>query len=114
MSKKEILNVSKNSNISRDYILALGSVINFIESIENDEPSRTRHLAKRSFLHREVPRYEVYFSSENFNNVINDANKESVSEINSIVDTINSSRLEGVVEYEVIQPLVSKIINLIN
>jgi hypothetical protein len=89
-------------------------VINFIESIENDEPSRTRHLAKRSFLHREVPRYEVYFSSENFNNVINDANKESVSEINSIVDTINSSRLEGVVEYEVIQPLVLKIINLIN
>jgi hypothetical protein len=79
-------------------------VINFIESIENDEPSRTRHLAKRSFLHREVPYYEAYFN--------NDANKENVSEINSIVDTINSCRLEGVVEYEVIQPLVFRIINL--
>jgi|SaaInlStandDraft_6_1057023.scaffolds.fasta_scaffold324292_1 hypothetical protein len=114
MSKKEIPNVLKNSEISRDYILALGSVINFIESIENDEPSRTRHLAKRSFLHREVPYYEAYFSSENFNNIINDENKESISEINSIVDTINSCRLEGIVEYEAIQPLVLRIINLIN
>lgn len=113
MNKKEIPNVSKNGNISRDYILALGSVINFIESIENDEPSRTRHLAKRSFLHREVPYYEAYFSSENFNNVINDENEENIREINSIVDTINSCRLEGVVEYEVIQPLVFRIINLI-
>jgi len=114
MSKKEAPNVSKKSNISRDYIMALGSVINFIESIEDNEPPRTRHLAKRSFLHREVLHYEMYFDGGSFNDVINDINKERVSEINSIVDAINSYRLQGVVEYEVIQPLVSKIINLID
>jgi hypothetical protein len=111
---KEVSNLSKNSYISRDYILALGSVINFIESIDNNEPSRTRHLAKRSFLHREIPHYEMYFSSENFNDVVNDANKESVDKINSVVDAINFYRLEGTVEFEVIQPLVLKIIKLID
>jgi len=114
MIKKEVPNISKNSNVSRDYIMALGSVINFIEGIESDEPSRTRHLAKRSFLHREIPHYEMYFSSENFNNIINDANKDNVNQINSVVDTINSYRLEGIVDYEIIKPLVSKITNLID
>jgi len=114
MIKKEVPNISKNSNVSRDYIMALGSVINFIEGTESDEPSRTRHLAKRSFLHREIPHYEMYFSSENFNNIINDANKDNVNQINSVVDTINSYRLEGIVDYEIIKPLVSKITNLID
>jgi hypothetical protein len=56
----------------------------------------------------------MYFSSENFNDVVNDANKESVDKINSVVDAINFYRLEGTVEFEVIQPLVLKIIKLID
>lgn len=112
MNKKDFLDTS-NGSVNKDYILALGSAINFIESIEDGEPSRTRHLAKRSFLHREIPHYEVYFGDERFSDVVNDENRAVVKEINSIVDTINSCRLKGVVDYDVIQPLVLRIINLI-
>jgi len=112
--KKSLCNISKNSFISRDYLMALGSVINFIESVENNEPSRVRHLARRGFLHREIPRYEVYFSSKRYDNVVNDLNKDSVAKINSIVRTINAYRVDGILEFDLIKQLLLKIIKLID
>jgi hypothetical protein len=113
MDKQEIKNTSPISQLSRDYFLALGSMINLIESIDNNEPTRTRYLARRSFLHREVQHYDDFFNSNKYNVVINPSNKDSVDKINSIVDSINAYRLEGGTEYEVLQPLLSKITKII-
>jgi|APSaa5957512535_1039671.scaffolds.fasta_scaffold300360_2 hypothetical protein len=109
----KISNISTKSGLSRDYSLALGSVINLLESIEDNESSRTMHLAKRSFLHRELPYYEDFFSKERYMNVITDKNKADMKKINNTIDIINSYRLKGIIEYKEIKPLISKIIDLI-
>jgi len=114
MNKQEIKNTSPISQLSRDYSMALGSLINLIESIENNEPTRTRHLARRSFLHREIQHYDDFFNSDKYTAAITPSNKDAVAEINIIVDTINSYRIEGVTEYDILQPLLSKIFEIIN
>lgn len=84
------------------YILALGSVINLLESIENDEPSRVVHLAKRSFLHRRIPYCDDFDIT---------TDQDAIKEINAIVDSINQNRINGTVEYDVLKPLFNQLID---
>ncbi|MBT4079561.1 MAG: hypothetical protein HOL17_06335 [Gammaproteobacteria bacterium] len=106
--------LSETTLLSRSYLLALGGVMNYLESIEERASSRVRYLAKRTFLHREVPHYDVYFSEGKYLNVVVLENQVAIEQVNNIVDEINSNRSDGNIDYDVIYPLVNQIIQLID
>jgi hypothetical protein len=95
---------NKHSKNNSDYLLALGSMINLLESLENNESSRVMHLAKRSFLHREIPYYDKYLDINKSNK-----NETQINEINSIINSINKNRLNGVTEYKTLKPLFNQL-----
>jgi hypothetical protein len=112
--KKDVPNICENSNVSYDYSLAFGSLTNYLERVAADDPPRTRHLALRAFSHRLIPKYEEYFDSEEYSNVINSQNAAVVGKINSIVDKLNELRSQKISEFEVLHPLKVALFSLIS
>jgi len=85
-------------------IVSLGSLINLIESYENKENSRVLHLAKRSFLHREIT----------LDNSILSKDKSKQVKMEEILNKINSLRLEGETSYDILNPLFRELVKLID
>ena len=112
--KKDVPNICKNSNVSYDYSLAFGGLMNYLERVAEDEPPRTRHLALRAFLHRVIPKYEEYFSLAEYNNVINSQNRAVVEKINDTVDKLNELRSQKISDCEVLHPLKEILFRLIS
>ena len=100
MEKKNVSNIQPESGLSKDFKLAFGNLSNYLERIRDDESARTRHLAKRAFLHRQIPRYEEFFDEEKFLNVVNEKNRIYVTKINSYVDELNDWRLKESIDIE--------------
>ena len=71
MNKMKLSNISKKSGLSREYLVALGAVINYLESVEEKSQSRVRYMTKRAFMHRVVVHYEVYFDNDKYIDVVN-------------------------------------------
>jgi hypothetical protein len=111
--KKDVPNICKNSNVSSDYIIAFGSLTNYLERIVEDDPPRTRHLAQRAFFRRLIPKYEEYFNPEEFKDVINSRNKEVVDKINRSVDKLNVLRAQKISDFEVLSTLNKRMVKLI-
>src|SRR4051812_33030571 len=72
---KEIPELSPSSQLSRQYILAFGSVAHYIKQVEQYHeshqttdplPPRWLHLAERSLMHRPILKYQQYFSATDF------------------------------------------------
>lgn len=103
--KIPVPNLSANNHVSRDFRLAYGNLNNYLERIEDEDPPRSRFLAKRSFLHRNIPRYEEFFSPETYADVVNENNQDVVARINLLVDQLNDCRGNEWVEYETLAPL---------
>ena len=112
--KKDVPNICTNSNVSSDYILAFGSLTNYLERVAEDDPPRTRHLAQRAFFRRLIPKYEEYFNPEEFKDVINSRNKEVVDKINKSVDKLNVLRAQKVTDFEVLSPIRKSLVKLIS
>jgi hypothetical protein len=112
--KKNVPNICLGSKVSNDYFVAFGGLTNYLERVADDDPPRTRHLAFRAFLHRVIPKYEEYFSSEEFNDVINSQNGATVEKINSIVQKLNELRSQKTSDCEVLQPLRIALVDLIS
>ena len=112
--KKNIPNICPHSGISYDYRLAFGNLTNYLERISEGDPARTRHLAKRTFLHRRIPKYEEYFDSQEYDNVINDQNRAVVELINEVVEKLNASRTQGVTDFKTLHSFKEKLLALIN
>ena len=98
-------NICPVSRVSRDFRLAYGNLINYLERVEANELPRTRFLAKRSFLHRQIPRYEEYFSPEKYDGVITHENIVVIAGINQLVDRLNALREGDITDYETLAPL---------
>jgi len=113
-SKIDLPELSKSSHLSRQYLLVLGGVINYLEAVEEQAPSRVRYLAKRTFVHREIPYYDVYFSSNKYSGVITSDNRDTIYQINHAVDQINSYRTSDSIDHDAVQCLVDKIVKLID
>jgi len=113
-SKITLPELSKSSDLSRQYLLVLGGVINYLESIEEQAPSRVRYLAKRTFIHREIPYYDDHFSSDKYCGVITPDNQNTISQVNNFVDQINHHRTNDSTDYDAIRNLVDKVIKLID
>lgn len=114
MNKKPVPNLSKETKVSYDFKLAFGNLNNYLERIEENDLPRTRHLAKRAFLHREIPHYDEYFNPDVYQDVVTEENKYAVNEINLVVDEINEKRRQKVSDYEQLAMLRDKLENLIN
>ena len=113
-SKPKPPEISENSHLSRDYMLALGGLVNYLEAIEDQEPSRVRYLAKRTFLHREIPHYDVYFSSDRFVDVVTPKNQVVVVQINQKIDQINEYRTKQVLDHQDLRDLLDEVVKLID
>jgi hypothetical protein len=111
--KKNIPNICPHSGISYDYRLAFGSLTNYLERVSEGDPARTRHLAKRTFLHRHIPKYEEYFDSREYDNVINDQNHALIEQLNGIVEELNELRTQEIVDFDVLNALRMKLLGLI-
>ena len=59
--KKAIPNLNSVSKLSNDYLKAFSTLDYYLECIQENVSPRTKHLSKRSFIHRPVLKYEVYF-----------------------------------------------------
>lgn len=103
--KLPIQNLSYKTHISLDFRLAYGNLNNYIESIEEGDSPRSRHLAKRTFLHRNILHYEEYFSQEKYENVITDDNRQDIERMNQLVDQLNECRKKEITDYSVLSPL---------
>ncbi len=102
--KKDVPNICQKSKVSYDYSFAFGSLANYLERVAEDDPPRTRHLALRAFLHRVIPKYEEYFSPEEYNDAINSQNSEVVEKINNIVEKLNELRSQKISDCSVLAP----------
>jgi hypothetical protein len=103
--KKDVPNICSKSNVSLDFSLAFGSLTNYLERVDAEDPPRTRHLAMRTFFHRVIPRYEEFFDPEEYDNVVNNQNSAVVEKINNIVDKLNELRSQKISDFEVLHPL---------
>lgn len=112
--KKTIPNLRSATGVSHDFRIAFGNLSNYLERIRDGDPPRTRHLARRAFLHRSIPRYEEHFDPEVYADVITDSNREVVAKINEIVDTVNAHRKANVVDYDKLHPLEQELLSLIS
>lgn len=105
MVKTPVPNICPESGVSRDFRLAYGNLVNYLERVEASEPPRTRFLAKRSLLHRRIPRYEEYFSADKHDGVTTEQNRGVIAAINRVVDRLNTLREAEVTDYETLAPL---------
>lgn len=112
--KKPVPNLSPVTGVSYDYRIAFGSLSNYLEKIRDNDTPRTRHMARRAFLHRAIPRYEEYFDSATYRDVITDRNRVTVSQINAIIDTINELRKASVTNYDRLHPIEQELLSLIS
>lgn len=91
-SRKKVPNLS-SKGISTDYRIALGSLTNYLEKIDEEGATpRTRFLARRAFLNRKIPRYDEVFKPSEYEEVITPENQLIVSEIGISIDEINALR----------------------
>ncbi len=111
--KKEVPNICSQSGVSYDYNLAFGSLTNYLERVADNDPPRTRHLALRTFLHREIPKYDAYFDPKEYDNVISSQNNEVVNKISNIVDKLNDLRSQKISDFEVLHPFKETLVSLI-
>jgi hypothetical protein len=111
--KKKVPNICPNSGVSVDFCLSFGSLTNFIERVSADESPRTRHLALRTFLHRVIPKYEECFDPEEYDNVVNIQNSDTVKKINNIVGKLNELRSQKISDFEILQSSMKSLLNLI-
>jgi hypothetical protein len=103
--KLTLPNISDKNRLSKDYRLAYGNLNNYLESVEEAAPPRSRFLAKRSFLHRNVPHYDEYFSPDKYDHVVTNENRQLISQLNQFVDQINECREKEIYDYKTLSAL---------
>lgn len=112
--KKTVPNLSAVTGVSHSFRIAFGNLSNHLERIRDNDPPRTRHLAKRAFLHRAIPHYEEYFDPGTYTDVLTESNREVVARINAVIDTINELRRAEIVDYDRLHPLEQTLLSLIS
>ena len=96
---KRVTNLTR-TGVSADYLKAFGTVDNCVRRVDKDEGSRWIKLATRSFLGRRILSYEEFFDPSEFENVVNNRNREIVNQLNEIVDELNLMREQGDADHD--------------
>jgi hypothetical protein len=89
----EVPNIYEETGLSRNYRLAVGSFIGYLEAIEQGIRGRPLVLQKRSLALSPIRRYEEQF--DGYEKVITNENRGNVEKLNSLVDKLNEMRDEG-------------------
>ena len=110
---KQIPNISEKTGISRDHILAFGSIDNYIRRIEKKEELRWRRLAENAYFNRLIIKYAEYFNHSEYEQVITDKNRERVKNLDELVEEINKMRENKQKDYEKLSVLWKKANKLI-
>ena len=97
---KQIPNILENTGISRDYLIAWGSIDNYIRRIEKKEELRWIKLATNAYFNRPILKYEEYFNSKEYEQIITNKNRERVKTLDELVENINKMRENGQKDYE--------------
>ncbi|MBI2004023.1 hypothetical protein HYS72_01010 [Candidatus Pacearchaeota archaeon] len=105
---KQIPNILEKTGISRDYILAFGSIDNYIRRIEKKEEFRWIRLAENSYLNRPILKYEAYFSQAEYEQVVTDKNREIIKNLDRLVEEVNKMRENKQKDYEKLSKLWKK------
>src|SRR3989344_6090754 len=105
---RQIPNILENTGISRDYILAFGSVDNYIRRIEKKEELRWRRLAENTYFNRPILKYEEYFNNSEYEQVITNKNHERIKNLDELVGEINKMRENKQKDYEKLSALWKK------
>ena len=105
---KQIPNILENTGISRDYILAFGSIDNYIRRIEKKEELRWIRLAENAFLNRPILKYAEYFNHAEYESTITDKNQERIKNLDGLVEEINKMRENKQKDYEKLSVLWKK------
>ena len=110
--KKKIPNVGK-FGLGQNYKKAFSSIHYYLECITEGSNARTKHLAKRSFLHRKILKYEEYYPLSEYENVINEFNSDQIGKLNQLVDQLNFIRGDKNFKDEELNKIMSEINSLI-
>ena len=105
---RQIPNILENTGISRDYILAFGSIDNYIRRIEKKEGLRWIRLAENAYFNRPILKYEEYFNHSEYEQVITDKNHEKIKNLDELVEEINKMRENKQKDYEKLSVLWKK------
>ena len=105
---RQIPNILENTGISRDYILAFGSIDNYIRRIEKKEGLRWIRLAENAYFNRPILKYEEYFNRSEYEQVITDKNHEKIKNLDELVEEINKMRENKQKDYEKLSVLWKK------
>ena len=79
----------------RNYIKVYSPLDYYLECIDNKVNPRTIHLAKRSFLHREIPNFIKFYSEININDYLHDPNYEKIKMLDKCTEELNHLRESG-------------------
>lgn len=113
MIMKEVQNISEKSGVSKEYMLAFGTLDNYLRRVDKKEEPRWVNLAKNAFLHRPILKYSEYFPPAEYGDVITEKNKETIKKLNNIVDELNKMRENNQTDYEKLSPIWEKVNQLI-
>ena len=104
----------RRAGVSADYLKAFGTVDNCVRRVVNEEGSRWIKLAHRSFLGRRILLYEEFFNPDEYDEVVNDKNRQAVNQLNQIVSKLNEMRDQGDTDHEKLSDLWAEAKRLIN
>tara|TARA_Y100000310_G_C20649084_1_gene798347 strand:+ start:466 stop:801 length:336 start_codon:yes stop_codon:yes gene_type:complete len=102
------------SGVSKDYLIAFGSLDNYLQRVENDEPPRLQFLAKRAFIQRSIKKYDEFFNGVGKDELITDKNREAIERLNSIVDQLNKIREDPNIKVDELIVLWKEVNEIIN
>lgn len=110
--KKRIPNVGK-FGLGQNYKKAFSAIHYYLECITEGSNARTKYLAKRSFLHRKILKYEEYYPSSEYENVITEINSDHIEKLNQLVDKLNFLRVDKNFKDEELNNILNEIDSLI-
>mgnify|MGYP001162227097 CR=1 FL=1 len=110
--KRKIPNLNKE-NISKNYSKAFSTVDYYLECCQEKVDPRTKHLSKRSFIHRKIQKYEEYFDPEEYENVVNESNFMIISKLDDLVDQLNNFRVQNKLKEKELVSIVKQINSII-
>jgi hypothetical protein len=102
------------SELNPDFCLAFGTLSNYLKRVRSGDTPRSQMLAKRSFLHRAILRYnEFYEGTESVVAKDNEHLFEVIVKLDLLVDRVNEIRSSGLLDQVELEDLENKLKDLI-
>jgi len=88
--KKQVIQINKETGVSTDYINEVMLILGAVFDRYPLGPEKFERMFKLAKEHAPVLKYTQRYSTEKFENVVNDKNRTRIQALDSIVDELNS------------------------